>query len=137
MKKYIKLYKASALVFVLGGPAIIGIFIGLGMAAGVTAHLCAHLIKTFERRRIYYILTLAASVASIIVCLIIFLLEGSSARGEISFSVLPLLGIFGVIFLGIAAAFAARLYIWQQERAYYKRVESGKSGVNTYKGEQL
>jgi hypothetical protein len=133
MKKYIKLYKASALVFVLGAPAIIGVFIGLGMAAGTTAHLCANLIKTDRNRLVYYGCTLGASVVSVIVFVILFVTEDSAKS---TLGVLPWLVIAGVVFLGIAAAFAARLFVWQQVRAYYKRVETGKSGVNTYKGEQ-
>ncbi|MCL2638306.1 MAG: hypothetical protein FWD48_08025 [Oscillospiraceae bacterium] len=132
-KKYIKAYKASALVFVLGAPAVIGVFIGLGMVAGVTAHLLAHLIKTSRNRMVYYICSLALSVIFIIICAVIFANENFSDRAdslEMTFSVLPLLVISGFMFLGVVSAFAARFVIWQQERAYYKRVETGKSGVN-------
>jgi hypothetical protein len=128
-KKYIKAYKASALVFVLAIPTIIGPFIGLGMAVGTTAHLLAHLIRNPGIRAAYYALTLGASAAFVAGCIVALINEDPL---EAVLSIAVLLIIAGFLFLGIAAAFAARLFIWAQERAYYRRVKAGKSGVNTY-----
>jgi hypothetical protein len=63
--------------------------------------------------------------------MVIFAREDSYSL-ETAFGILPLLLFAVVIFLGIASAFAARLFFRQQQRAYEKRVETGKSGVNFY-----
>ncbi|MDR2559717.1 MAG: hypothetical protein LBC86_09295, partial [Oscillospiraceae bacterium] len=62
MKKYIKAYKVSGIVFVAGIPTVFGSFIGFGMAIGTTAHLVAHLIRSQKIRIVYYALTLVSSL---------------------------------------------------------------------------
>ncbi|MCL2698192.1 MAG: hypothetical protein FWE74_08950 [Oscillospiraceae bacterium] len=128
-KTYIKAYKASAIVFVAGIPTVIVPFIGVGMAAGTTAHLLAGLIKSQRIRAVYYAVSLFVSAAFVAVCAVI-LANGTSS--ESALGIIPLLLFAGVVFAGIAAAFAVRLVLWRQLRAYYKRAEAGRSGVNFY-----
>jgi hypothetical protein len=99
------------------------------MAAGITAHLLSHLIKSHRLRAVYYVLLLALSAAFVIATAVNFAVNESMVQ---ALSSLPLVVLAGVVFLGIAAAFTVRFVYWRQMRAHFKRVETGKSGVNLY-----
>ncbi|MDR2531430.1 MAG: hypothetical protein LBC82_01115 [Oscillospiraceae bacterium] len=127
MKKYIKAYKVSVIVFVVGIPTVLGSAVGVGIFIGTTALLISDLIKPRTARAVYYIFTLLISAAFVVAGAVNF--AGREVLDE-TISALSLLTLAGTLFLGIASAFAVRFALWRQTRTHFKKVKTGKSGIN-------
>jgi len=117
-KRYIKIYIASVVVFIVGIPTVVGSGIGIGLFVGTSAYLITELIQSQKARIAFYACALALSAAFLIWCIADF--TGRTVLTDELLGALVLVVLSGVIFAGLATAFAIRFVLWRQIRAYEK-----------------